>query len=186
MATAAPPLAPLFRSDAQMRLLAEIFYGDEAVSGSELARRTGIPQQTVARELARLEHAGLVATRRVGTAKVVSPDERQPYHQALRQLLGYVGGVIPALRAVYEDNDEIAEVFIFGSWARRFHGEPGPPPNDVDVAVVSETLSRFDLAEDRMSIERTTGMRVDQFVLPSDSERLPTLREGSVSVLRRR
>lgn len=185
MPTAAPHLAPLFRSDAQMRLLAEIFYGSEALSGSELARRTGIPQQTVARELARLEQAGLVVTKRVGTAKVVSPDERQPFHQALRQLLGYVGGIIPTLRAAYEDNEQIREVFIFGSWARRFHGEPGPPPNDIDIAVVSDTLSRFDLAEQRMAIESATGMSIDQFVFTSDNERLPSLRDGSVVVLQR-
>lgn len=139
----------------------------------------------MARELARLEAAGLITTRRIGNAKLVSADERQPYHQALRQLLGYVGGVIPALRAAYEDNSEISEVFIFGSWARRFHGESGRPPNDVDVAIVSNTLSRFDLAEDRLAIERTTGMSVDQFVLRSDNERLASLRDGSVAVLRR-
>jgi len=167
-----------------MRLLAEIFYGDEAVSGSELARRTGIPQQTVARELSRLEEAGLITTKRIGTAKVVSPDRRQPYHQALRQLLGYVGGVIPVVRTTYENVAGVREVFIFGSWARRFHGEPGPPPNDVDIAVVSDTLSRFDLAEHRMAIERATGMTVDQFVFASESERLPDLREGGVPVLR--
>jgi hypothetical protein len=63
--------------------------------------------------------------------------------------------------------------------------EPGPPPNDVDVAVVSDTLSRFDLAEQRMAIESATGMSVHQFVFTSDNERLPSLRDGSVVVLQR-
>jgi hypothetical protein len=40
MAVAAPTLAPLFRSSQQMRLLAEIFYGQPA-PGAELARCTG-------------------------------------------------------------------------------------------------------------------------------------------------
>jgi predicted nucleotidyltransferase len=184
MAVAAPTLAPLFRSSQQMRLLAEIFYGQPA-PGAELARRTGIPQQTVARELARLEHAGLITTDRVGTAKVAAPAPDLPYIDALRQLLGYAGGIIPALIAAYEANPAIAEVFIFGSWARRFHGDDGPPPNDIDVAVVSDTLTRFDLAETRLGLEADTGTTIDQFVLDSTNERLAELRDGSVTVFTR-
>ncbi len=167
-----------------MRLLAEIFYGRPA-SGAELARRTGIPQQTVARELSRLADTGLIAIERIGTAKVAVPSVNVPYLGALRQLLGYAGGIIPALVTAYERNPEIAEVFIFGSWARRFHGEDGPPPNDIDVVVVSDTLTRFDLAEARLQVEADTGTTIDQFVLTSDNQRLSELRDGSVAVYRR-
>ena len=59
MAVATPALIPLFRSAQQMRLLAEIFHGQPA-TGAELARRLGISQSTVARELARLEESGLI------------------------------------------------------------------------------------------------------------------------------
>jgi DNA-binding transcriptional ArsR family regulator len=185
MAVAASALAPLFRSDQQMRLLAEIFYGRPA-PGAELARRTGIPQQTVARELSRLEDARLITIERIGTAKIATPANDLPYLAALRQLLGYVGGIIPALAAAYEPNPEISEVFIFGSWARRYHGEDGPPPNDIDVAVVSDTLTRFDLAEARLQVEADTGTTIDQFVLTTDNERLSELRRGSVTVVRHR
>ena len=183
MSVAAPDLAPLFRSAQQMRLLAEIFHGEPA-SGAELARRLGIAQSTVAREMGRLEESGLIELRAVGTAKVAVPVETLPFAPALRQLLAYVGGVVPVLVAEYGERDDIKEVFIFGSWADRVNGIGGPPPNDIDVAVVSSTLSRFDLAEAQLRVEAATGAKVDQFVLAPDSARLDDLRAGSVPVLR--
>ena len=147
MAEPAVALLPMFRSKYQMQILAEVFWGVASSTGAELARRTGIPQQTVAREVARLEQAGVVVTEQVGTAKTVHPAADLPYGLVLRQLLAYAGGVIPMLANAFGDNEAIDEVFIFGSWADRYNGEQGPPPNDVDVAVVSDSLTRFDLAE---------------------------------------
>lgn len=28
--------------------------------------------------------------------------------------------------------------YLFGSWARRYEGDPGPPPGDIDVVVIGE------------------------------------------------
>jgi hypothetical protein len=44
----APPLLPIFRSAAQLAVLAELFTGSaRELSIGELARRTGVPQATV-------------------------------------------------------------------------------------------------------------------------------------------
>jgi hypothetical protein len=32
----------------------------------------------------------------------------------------------------------IESALIVGSWAARYHGEPGPPPGDVDLVVMGE------------------------------------------------
>jgi len=167
-----------------MRLLAEVFHG-EATSGAELARRLGISQSTVARELARLEMSGLIELKPIGTGKVAVPAEGLPYAPALRQLLAYVGGIVPALIAEYQNRPEIEEIFIFGSWADRVNGIAGAPPNDIDIAIVSATLSRFDLAEERIRLETETGARIDQFVFEPGHERLAELREHSVPVMKR-
>jgi len=178
-------LLPMFRSKHQMQILAEVFCGRGALTGAELARRTGIPQQTVAREVARLERAGVVVTQRVGTAKIIHPAPDLPYGEVLRQLLAYAGGVIPMLDRAFRDNLAVDEVFIFGSWAARYRGEPGPPPNDVDVAVVSGSLTRFDLAEVRLDLENESRLSITLFVLEPSSDRLTELRVGSVPVLER-
>jgi DNA-binding MarR family transcriptional regulator len=178
----ATALLPMFRSKHQMQILAAVFCGGDALTGAELARRTGISQQTVAREVARLERAGLLATRRVGTAKTIHAATELPYGEALRQLLAYAGGVIPMLDRALRNDTEIGEVFIFGSWAERYRGVPGPPPNDVDVAVVSASLTRFDLAEVRLDLENESKLAVNLFVFEPGSARLTELRFGSVPV----
>jgi DNA-binding transcriptional ArsR family regulator len=183
MPTAAPELLPIFRSETQAQLLAEVFFGRPA-SGSELARRLGLSQPTVARELARLAEAGIVTMEEVGRAKVVRPADA-PYTEALRQLVAYAAGAPHIVRDEYLDVADIDEVFIHGSWAARFHGEPGPPPNDLDLVVVSSTHTRFTLAEHRAAIEAATGLTVDQMVLPPDHDQLATLRDGSVPVMTR-
>jgi hypothetical protein len=39
---------------------------------------------------------------------------------------------------------------IFGSWAARYHGQPGPPPNDLDVLVIGQpSRTQLDEAADR-------------------------------------
>jgi DNA-binding transcriptional ArsR family regulator len=177
-------LLPLFRSDQQARLLAEVYFGEPA-TGSDLARRTGIAQPTVSRELARLADARLVVTTRVGNAKIVHPNPDLPYAGSLRQLVAYAAGAPHIVRAQYESVDDIDEVFIHGSWAARYRGENGPPPHDLDVVIVSSTHTRFTLAAHRAAIEEATGIPVDQIVLPPDHERLSELRSNSVTVIER-
>ena len=185
MVESAHALLPMFRSKHQMQILAEVFWGTSNSTGAELARRTGIPQQTVAREVARLERAGVLVTEQVGTAKTIHPAPELPYGLVLRQLLAYAGGVIPMLERAFGDNTAIDEVFIFGSWAARYGGEPGAPPNDVDVAIVSTSLTRFDLAETRLDLENESKLSINLFVFEPGNERLSELRAEGVSVFQR-
>lgn len=181
MPAPAPALLPIFRSETQAQLLAAIYFGAPA-SGRELARQLGLSQPTVARELARLADAGVINVEQVGNAKIVRPADT-PYTSALRQLVAYAAGVPHIVRSEYADVEEIDEVFIHGSWADRLHGQEGPPPNDLDLVIVSANHNRFTLAEHRAAIEAATGLTVDQIVVPPDHERLPELRKGSVPVI---
>src|SRR5712671_5573705 len=82
------PHLPLFRSDAQARILAAIFLaGESGAHVTELAKRTGLPVSTVHREIARLDEAGLLRSESVGRARVVRPDERSPYIDDVRSLV---------------------------------------------------------------------------------------------------
>lgn len=45
-------------------------------------------------------------------------------------------GPAAALREALAKVDGVDDAFIFGSWAARYEGATGPPPNDIDLLVV--------------------------------------------------
>lgn len=135
----APALLPVFRSRNQLELLTHLFLNSgERFSISDLERRTGIPQQTVSREVERLERAGIVVTSRVGRTKLVQANEASPYFPELRALLLKVGGPAGVLADELRQVPGVVAAFVFGSWARRYEGEVGPPPGDVDILIVGD------------------------------------------------
>lgn len=140
---AAPALAPLFRSDQQMRILAVLFTspGDEFAIG-ELAQRANVAQATVSREVARLAEHGLVVTRMMGRNKLVRPNWSLPWAPELRRILDQTVGVLGHLGEALSGLEGVEDAFVFGSWAARYSGEPGPYPRDVDVVIVGQAALR--------------------------------------------
>ena len=51
-------------------------------------------------------------------------------------------------------------VIVFGSWAARYHGEPGPLPADIDVLVVGD-VARADVYAAAERAEARLGMPVN-------------------------
>lgn len=137
MKTNPPILLPIFRSDGQSRILARLFlHPQRQFSLSELARETDLDPASVQREVTRLEAAGIVASTRVGTARIVRIDETSPIHAELSGLVMKTLGPPVALAAALADLSGIEEAFIFGSWASRMLGQSGPVPADIDLLVV--------------------------------------------------
>jgi predicted nucleotidyltransferase len=56
----------------------------------------------------------------------------------LRELLELTYGPVVVLPEVLAGVPEVRAAFIYGSWAARRLGEPGPAPRDVDVVVVGD------------------------------------------------
>jgi DNA-binding transcriptional ArsR family regulator len=130
-------VAPLFRSDGQARLLAELFLsGADELNLNELATRVGLAYGTVHREVRRLLEAGLLSERRVGQARLVRPNPGSPLTQPVRDLLLVSAGPVPLLAAELRDISGVQAAFLYGSFAARMRGEPGNAPNDIDVMVV--------------------------------------------------
>jgi hypothetical protein len=132
-------LAPLFRSDSQAALLAELLIPNAEYSLAALSERTTIPYATVHREVARLEKAGLLTERRVGHARLVSGNPDSPLLAPVREILLTVTGPAVLLRQELVQLDGIVCAFLFGSFAARAKGVDGPPPNDIDLMVVGDT-----------------------------------------------
>lgn len=160
MRTSAPPLLAVFRSQLQGELLARVLLSPGHLSVSDLARVLGAPIPTVAREVTRLEDAGLLTTSRVGRARLVSGNDVNPALGPLRELVMIAFGPRQVITDEFGELDGVEELLIFGSWAARYQGEPGPPPGDVDVIVVGRP-NRDDLYDAANRAQGRLGREVN-------------------------
>lgn len=139
MKTVPPPLLPIFRSDAQAKILAALFLTPEdGLPLGDVADRAGVAAATAHREVERLEGAGIVTSERRGRTRLVRPDPRSPYHPELRSLVRKAFGPVRILSEALSVVEGVGDAYVFGSWARRYRGEAGPPPRDVDVLVIGD------------------------------------------------
>lgn len=122
-----------------MRLLGQLFlHPDREQTIADLEQATGIPQQTVSREVNRLLDAGLLRGRRLGRLHLVQPNQAGPYFPELAGLLLKALGPPSVVAERLTMIAGIQDAYIFGSWARRYKGEPGAPPGDIDLVVIGE------------------------------------------------
>ena len=122
-----------------------LLHPDEEYGVTDLATRLDVPVSTLHREIVRLDDAGLITSRSLGRNRMVRANMEHSAAPALTKLLEVTFG--PKAVIAEEFNIPGAEmVLIFGSWAARYAGEIGPPPNDIDVLVVGK-VSRADLYE---------------------------------------
>lgn len=140
MRSEAPPLLPIFRSRHQAELLAWLLlHPDQEFGLTELAQRLDVPLTTLQREAQRLIEADLLQARTQGRNRLVRANPANRATAPLRQLLE------PSLGPLAVIGEELALprvecVVIFGFWADRYQGQPGPPPNDIDVLVIGDPL----------------------------------------------
>ncbi len=183
MRTAAPALFPLFRSELQSGLIARILLGRGEESVAELASAIGEDPGNTAREVVRLERAGIVTARRVGRTKLVQANRQAPFYDALVELVTVVLGPAKVLAEELAGIDGIVSAEIFGSWAARYHGEHGQAPSDVDLLVVGNP-DRDDLHDATQMAARRLNRAVNPVVV--SSRRWSTAEDGFIREVRSR
>ncbi|KAB8183052.1 MarR family transcriptional regulator [Microbispora catharanthi] len=168
MRSDAPPLLPIFRSRHQAELLALLYLQPEReFTLTELAARLDAPLSTIQREASRLVQAGLLLDRRVGRAHLLRAKAHGRYAKPLTELLTLSFGPHTFIEQEFAHVPGADALAIFGSWARRYHGEPGPPPNDIDVLVVGPA-SRADVYESAERVESRLGIPVNPVLVTVD------------------
>lgn len=139
MKASMPWLLPIFRSQTQGELLSLLYLNpDEEFSLTELAEKTGVTVRAVHHEVSRLVVAGILVDRRRGSSRLVRAAQGSLLTKPLTDLLAVTYGPLPVLTAAFTDLPGAEQVFIYGSWAARYSGEPGEAPGDVDVLVVGD------------------------------------------------
>ncbi len=138
MRTEAPLLAPVFRSDGQARLLSALLLTGDELSVTDVADQAGLAYPTAHREVARLVDAGILRERRVGRTRLIRANDESPLVAPLREILTVATGPVVVLAAEIGHLDRITSAFLYGSFAARMLGHPGPAPHDIDLMVVGE------------------------------------------------
>ena len=161
MRTGPPPLLPLLRSRVQGDLLALLYlHPDRDYSLTEAAALIGASVKAVHTEASRLTAAGFVRDSRRGNVHLLRAATDTPVSRPLTDLLAVTYGPLPVLNDLLADVEGITHAFIYGSWAARYLGEPGPVPGDVDVLVVG-TADPDDLDEIARTAQNRLGRPVD-------------------------
>lgn len=166
--TEAPQLLPLFRSEGQGRLLARVYLApDRPEPIASLARELDLDSGGLTREADRLERAGLVRSERIGRQRLLRPNTESPYYADLHGLLLTAFGPATVIGPVLGTVPRVEEAFIFGSWAARYRGKPGPAPNDVDVMVVGRP-SRAAVAHATRELSERIGREINATIVSAD------------------
>ncbi|MEV4896925.1 helix-turn-helix domain-containing protein [Nonomuraea sp. NPDC055795] len=165
MRSESPPLLPIFRSRHQADLLTLLYlHPDREFTVTELAEKVGVPLTTMQREVGRLLEAGLLRGRKVGRAHLIRATVPGRYARPLTELLTLAFGPHLLVEREFSGLSGVDSVAIFGSWASRYLGEPGPPPNDIDVLVVGGA-SRADVYEAAERVEGGLGISVNPVLM---------------------
>lgn len=143
MKTTAPSLSPLLRTDAQGLIMAALYLNPEReYSVSELAKIGGVSIPTGTREVDRLHDANFVVSRRVGPSRLVKANVDHAIYAAVRGIVLYAYGPVAVITPMIAGLEGLVAAFVYGSWAARLQGEPGPEPIDIDVLLIGDVSSR--------------------------------------------
>lgn len=161
MRSEAPALLPIFRSRLQGELLSRVLLRPgEEFTLTDLANDLGVSKAGLHSEAQRLIAADLLTDRRQGKNRLVSANLDHPAAGPLTQLALLSFGPHQIIGDEFADLVGAEQIIIFGSWAARYAGQPGPPPNDIDVLVIGDT-SRLEVFDAADRAERRLGRPVN-------------------------
>lgn len=137
MRSAPSALLPILRSQVAGNLLALLYlHPEDEYSLTEAASAIGASLNAVHYEVSKLAEGSLIRTRKRGNLRLIRAVTDSPLSRPLTDLLAVTYGPLPVLGDLIAGVKGITEAYIYGSWAARYSGEPGPAPADVDVLVV--------------------------------------------------
>lgn len=149
---------PLFRTPLQAKVLADLFL-DSPRTVSQLAARHGVSRQSVSRLLRSLKSFGIVKDTE-GTVGV-EINLQGPFFEELRTITLKSVAVPMVIGEELSEVPGVTRAAIFGSWAARFAGQQGLPPQDVDVAVIGSGLTPANTAVAASKASERIGWEVN-------------------------
>jgi hypothetical protein len=139
MRNKAPALLPIFRSRLQGELLSWLFFRpEEEFTLTQLANKLDASPGSMHGEVDRLVDAAILVDRRVGRSRLIRANTSARVAGPLTELLLITFGPEWVVSQEFDGLVGARKVLIYGSWARRYKGEIGREPADIDVMVVGK------------------------------------------------
>ena len=142
----------------QQRVLG-LLYGqpDRSFYASEVIRLAGAGSGAAQRELAKLEATGLTVVRRIGLQKHHQANQASPLFHELRSVVLKTVAFADRARDVLERvSPGIHAAFLYGPVG----AEPGGPEGDIEVLVISDSLTYADVFAALTPIAASVGRQI--------------------------
>jgi predicted nucleotidyltransferase len=179
-------LLPLLRSRVTGALLALLYlHPDRDYTLTEAGKAIDASPKVMSTETDRLVTAGLVREARRGQARLIRSETNSLVSRPLTDLLAVTYGPLPVLTDLLSGVAGVAEAYIYGSWAARYVGEPGPVPHDVDVLVLG-TAKEDDLYDIAREAESRLGREVNVSAMTPEYWKAPNPADSFLRHLRER
>jgi len=164
MASVSPTLKTLFSSKLRVKVLQHFFlHPGEEFYVRRLASELEGPVGSVARELASLEGAGILTSRRVGNQRHYGLSEDCPILEDLRNIFLKTAGAGAELRRALEKVPGVELAFLYGSYAS---GE-AHAGSDLDLMIIGNVSDR-DLAPVVARVERGLKREINYTIYTRD------------------
>ncbi|HZZ95176.1 MAG TPA: nucleotidyltransferase domain-containing protein [Usitatibacter sp.] len=159
---AASSLTDALFSRTQQSVLGLLFgQPDRSFYATQIMATVRAGSGAVQRELARLESSGLVTVRRLGTQKHYQANPESPLFAELCSIAQKTVGIAEPLRRALEPlASGIVAAFVYGSLAKR----TDTALSDIDLMIVSDSLSYADVFGAMEDVSRTLGRTVNPTV----------------------
>ena len=146
-------------TNTQQRVLAFLFGQPErSYFANELIHLTGAGSGAVQRELKRLSESGLITSQMRGNQRHFQANPQSPIFQELTQIVQKTFGLaLPIREALAPYQEAIRCAFIFGSIAKK----QDTVASDVDLFVISDSLSYADLVNQLLGTEVRLGRAIN-------------------------
>ena len=174
-------LASILFTEYRRRVLGLLLlHPDEHYHLREIARLTGTVPGTLARELAKLEEAGLLESQRVGNQRHYSANRSCPVYEELASILRKTSGLADVLEeALLPLSTRIQLAFVFGSIASGSAGSH----SDIDLMVIGD-VTFSELVTTLHPAQETLGREINPKVYsPQEWQQLKTNKSTFVEEL---
>ena len=183
MRTAPPSLLPIFRSEAQARMLSRLLLEPAAdATARDLQQASGMSAASLHRELERAERAGIITRDRSRRPHIFRANRENPAFEHLAALLRPTLGVEAEVTKVLSEIPDIELALIHGSWL----DGTARSTSDVDLLVVGNA-DRQNLRRRLRALSAELGREIDVSVVkPEDFRELVASGNAFVAAILRR